>query len=240
MNKFTKRNKENRVTVEYDGPIPSNPQHPAQYTIVHVSSGNYYVGSTGNMQQRRWAQMRDLNSGYHSNPNFRELYKPGDEVVFTVKPTTTREEAFALEQTRLNESRGDSLLLNVLEDVHGYAQGHCPSPETREKLASRRGVDHHRHGVKFTEEHRQKIGDAHRGKFVGDETRQRISDSKKGQNAGGLSTLASPVQIAGINYPTVQDAATALGLCTMTVRRRLDNDNMPDWLRVNPKRGSQD
>lgn len=236
MSKIIKRNKNNRVTVNYPGDVPANKAHPAQYTITHVASGKYYIGSTGNMERRRWDQMKTLNAGCHSNPNLRELYTPGDELVFDVNPVESREAAFEAEQRLLDSKQSDPKLLNVLSDVHGFAPGHRPSPEVVAKLASKRGAEHHSTGTVFTEEHRRKIGDAHRGKVVSEETKARISASKIGQNSGSKCSLSAPVSIDGVRFETIQEAAKSVGVHESTLRRKLDRGSNPGWQRLSPKR----
>ena len=54
-------------------------------------------------------------------------------------------------------------------------------PETRRKMSeSRSGSKNHNYGKKFSDEHRQKLSEAHKGKTQTDETKQKRSATLKG------------------------------------------------------------
>lgn len=123
------------------------------YEIVNKKSGNKYIGSSVDIK-RRWEQhKRGLRGGYHYNiylQNAWNKYGKG-AFEFRVIAITEPEEALRLE--------------NLLLATPNYAYNIA-----RDAVASLKGVT-------FSEEHKRKIGDAHRGKILADETKRKISEN---------------------------------------------------------------
>jgi len=69
-------------------------------------------------------------------------------------------------------------------------------------------VERKTRGASFTEEHKRKIADAHRGK-------------PKAMNVGGRNSAAKSVEINGVRYSCMKEAMLALGLKYYDQLRRL-------------------
>jgi group I intron endonuclease len=213
----------------------SHVRNCACYILTHVPTGRFYIGSTGDMLQRKWDHVKTLRKQIHTNPTLNKIYRDGDELSYEIFLTETRQEAYILEQELLQQCWGDPLLLNVSENVYGYAPGHRHSAEVIAKIASKRGPAHHMYGVPKSEEWRRKIGDGNRGKVVSPETRALLSAVGKGRNTGAESVHSAPVSIDGVEYASIGIAAKTLGIAECTIRRRLAR-NYPNWIRLKPKR----
>lgn len=93
----------------------------------------------------------------------------------------------------LNEAEKElSIAYDVVENENFYnlvygggtSAGWKPSEETRRKISkSNKGNNSAWYGRKHTKEEKEKIGKAHKGKIVSDETRQKIAEKHRGMKA---------------------------------------------------------
>lgn len=132
------------------------------YEIVNLADGKgtSYVGSSVDIEHR-WGQHRsELQGGHHPN---RHLQAAWDKY---------GEDAFVF--SALEEVGRDMLLVMEQEYLDDYFdRGHCYN------LAITAGP----HGP-LSEEHKRKIGAAHKGKAVSEETRRKLSEAHKGRPLG--------------------------------------------------------
>lgn len=188
----------------------------------------------------------------HYNARLQELYFEDNELHFKVYIVSTREEAYELEQQMLNEVISDPLCLNIGKDVRSPNLGRTFSASTREKLASRRGEKHHTFGKSFTQEHRDRIGEKHRGKVLSAETKARISKSKTGNSAwtpeqraqasirrkglrtGDKNPSSKKASVDGVIFSSAAEVSRTLGIPKGIVERRLRGDakGFPTWFYV--------
>lgn len=125
------------------------------------------------------------------------------------------------DETRALRSRsmtGRSHGKETREKISRSLTGKKLSPEhvekTREKLLGR----------SLSEGHKQKISAANKIRCNTDAHRENLDKVRK----------RTPVSVMGVEYPTIRDAALALGINPQTVHARLDNSNgsYDDWFRL--------
>lgn len=231
-----KPNAESHVTIEYIGAV----QGPAAvYKLTHVRTGYFYIGSSGNMEQRRWDHLKRLNNGTHPNLKFQQIFKVGDHLHFDIEHVIGREEAYNRELAAFKYYRGNPLLLNVLVDsVRGFAPGHVVPDEVKQKLALKRGPDHHMYGRPHSEEHRANLSASMKGRTFSPESIEKMRQTKLGKQLPAGSGAVSKISINGVVYERIADAVKALGLTDTAIRGRLDSPlpRWKDWIRLQPKR----
>lgn len=83
------------------------------YKLSDPETGMYYIGSTGNMQQRLAQHLSDFKKGrHHSFKDRKELGGQVDWQLEMVYVVVDRAEAYALEEALLTQSKDDPKLLN--------------------------------------------------------------------------------------------------------------------------------
>ena len=175
------------------------PNTCASYTLKHVKTGHYYVGSTSNLVKRLRAHRLDLRTRKHHNEALLSSSNWDDiEVYFTEFPTLDL--ARRAEQLLLDTQWADPLCCNRATGVYGLWGGVYGMPEEiRQAIGNRsRGkvyCDEFRQkcrermlGTVMPEEQKKKISEALKGKTVSDETRQRLSKALKGKGVGKTIT----------------------------------------------------
>lgn len=89
------------------------------YVLTDVRSGKFYVGSSGELEKRLTRHLYDLRRNTHHCSPLQELWNKRGELVETIFPTDTREEAYQLEQDLLDRFKDSNLLLNIGLEVKG-------------------------------------------------------------------------------------------------------------------------
>lgn len=173
--------------------------------IFRHPSGLYYIGSTGNFNNRRWEHESLFRHGKHHLTKLQNILKDPSELTWEYFPTACRDSAYELELAKIQACSSDSNMLNQ--------QGNGWTPN-------------------FTFEHRSAAGKAKKGIKLSDEHKANIS---AGLKRVGFKTDPSviamahearriPITVDGVNYVSFQDAADAFGLCINTVRNRVNSD----------------
>lgn len=186
------------------------------YEIVNTMNGKRYIGSSTHMKNRGRTHYRELRAGVHVNQILQRAWNKYSESAFKFLPVLTCQKSMLLfyEQQLLDKVKPEynictdarapmtgrkhtpEALLKIAAASKGntYNLGNKASPETLERLSKAKK------GVLKSEEHKAKIGNAHRGKIVPEhirlgmlgntlglghvhsaETRAKISAKKKGQ-----------------------------------------------------------
>lgn len=131
----------------------------------HTSpSGKVYIGITCQKPENRWG--RD-GSGYKHSPHFlAAIKKYGWENISheIIAEGLTKEEAERKEVELIALYDATNRKKGYNADLGGNSPGRA-SEETRKKISEGlRGANHHYYGKHLSEEHRRKLGEAHRGK----------------------------------------------------------------------------
>lgn len=177
------------------------------YTLTHVPTGFFYIGSTSNIKQRLREHRSRLADGTHHNVNFLKVFTGWDDVAVDFAVCKNREVAYALEQLSLDRLSRDPLCCNVSETVENNSEwkGKTHSKITREKIA-----------------------ESWKNRSVSDETRQRMSSSGRGSVK---MKLRREISIDGKLYSCVKEAALELNLSPATIRDRIAGryGDYPEW-----------
>lgn len=117
------------------------------------------------------------------------------------------------------------------------------SQESRDKMSAARkgrftGKDNHRYGVSLSPETRAKLSKAitgkpgpNTGKVWSDTSRNKMSESRKACT-GEKASRKSPVEVNGVEYPTMKLAYEALGLTRSELYTRLNSNKWPNYVRL--------
>lgn len=189
------------------------------FVYVHINkiNGKKYVGITSKPPEDRWG-----NEGYRyrNQPFYRAIKKYGwdnfDHEI--IASNLTREEANNFEKKLIEE------LNTYINNGHGYNStmggdgilGHHHSEETKEKMRACKI------GIKFSDEHRRKIGESNRGKTHSEESKIKMSLSRM----GNVCPTRRKVTCGGLEFDSIQDCAIYYGE---------KQDAMNRWLKGNTR-----
>lgn len=188
------------------------------YKLVVPDTGQIYIGSTTDIHRRMIQHRHGFRHGNHSNVNLREALADRNEVVLEFSSIEgSLEDIRAAEETAIRQYVDSGKLLNV------SLRPDCPM-----------------FGAHHSDESKQKIAIANRGKIVSEETRAKRSSSLMGvkhtherkQNISDSMTKFSII-VDGVTYKNSEEAAKALGLKSKgAVRNRCMSPNYPNYSRV--------
>lgn len=185
-----------------------NTRFAGAYAIHHPPTGKAYVGSTGDLYQRKKQHESMLRNGTHPNRPLQEAFDANPTIEFEFLLTSfSKEEAVKAEQLALNNHLSSGCLFNLSADAELAGKGVPRSAETIEKLRQQKL------GKKLSEEHRQKLA---------------VILKKTNANRAHM------VSIDGVVYESQKAAIAALGVPKSTFARRLDSDKFPTWIDHGP------
>lgn len=196
------------------------PREPGCYILNHISSNTFYIGSTGNLKNRENNLMSSLNSRTNHNPRLQELYSDDPNVIFEYLVTRDREEAYDVEQAELDKWLGHPNCLNINNEARRVW---IPGTVPQERIDSLRLRNTRVHSGK-----KYRLGHSNT-----EEQRRRQSESIKlaWETRPRVATVARPVSVNGVTYPSAGHAAEALGFSrrTVVVRAGGDDERYRDW-----------
>lgn len=157
-----------------------------KYTVYILTSpdGKVYIGTTSLRPIVRWARGKN-----YSSKRIKEAMEkyPWDswkkEIIATEVP---RDEAYRIEKELIAKYKSQDPEYGYNTSSGGEWGGKgCHyqfTEEHRKRISlSHSGERHYAYGKHYTEEHKRKISEAQKGKFVSEETRKKISESRKGK-----------------------------------------------------------
>lgn len=223
------------------------------YIIQNDETQETYVGS-GVLSDRKKNHFCDLRNGTHCNKHLQAAYDRSPHFEFIGVPTDDREQAYAAEQSIINEHIGNPLLLNVVLDVNegvpcGWNHseetkqllreqklGTKASDETKQKMSQSAMGNQNGLGYRHSDERKEKISQALIGRPVSEETREKMRQAQVGRtpHENTLNRIISsrqPIVANGIEYSSISEAAQAFGIQTGTVHNRLKSANFANWYR---------
>jgi group I intron endonuclease len=142
------------------------------YRITNMATGSYYIGSAESFARREWQHRYDLKRGVHKNPRLQAAWNKcgGDMFVFEVIEEVSSDRAvFDIENTYLMKCVGQPDCYNINTDAYTPRLGVVLSAQAKQNISDARkgkhaGENHYRYGKTLSEEVREKIGTAQRGK----------------------------------------------------------------------------
>jgi group I intron endonuclease len=147
------------------------------YKITNIINGNFYIGSSSNIQKRRQKHFRYLRNGRHENKHLQNAFSKYGELAFVFEIIKYVEQSRLLEEEQLllNEHFGKPYFYNICGTAGSPSvKGRIKTELHREKIAQ---------SVKqFYEQnplHKQKLAEYKLGTSIPEETRQKMRGSKK-------------------------------------------------------------
>lgn len=223
------------------------------YLIIDKDNSKAYVGSTGDLFKRSTAHCTELKNNIHHNKSLQQAYNEGVEFEFVTVSTPTREEAYKLEQTILDDYINTDLLLNSAQDVKAGMKGRTHSDEAKEKLriantgkiisdevrakisATTKGVPKSHEfvealrlrnlGKTLSENTKDKLRQINLGKTLSEETKEKIKQKSHENIDRNRENQPNriSVEVNGVTYPSIAVVASSIGLSETTVRRKIKN-----------------
>lgn len=179
------------------------------YVITHKPTGKFYIGSSsdiyGRVSHHKWA----LRNNRNNSTRLQEAFNSNPDVSLLdilIHPCKSREEAYDMEQKRVDMHWGNPDCLNTCKDVRNPISEQMNSDVVKEKRnASLKEV---RGSLDFKvamSEHSKK-------RWATDGARQSIT--------GAGNPFAKQVKVDGVIYGSVKDAVKATGVGEKTIRKR--------------------
>lgn len=198
----------------YLGILPARFQHPLYnvkrdqtgcYLIREIQEGKTYAGSSEKIY-KRISRHKEWLLGLKAHPNkvFNEIVKDRNPLDFEliIFFTNTREEAYELEQFFVNMYKETNQLINIAHDVRYAMRGH-----------------------QFSEEHKNKISEANKGREVDEKARLNISLARKLSQKASLQMTSlhaekrRRVSVRGVVYESITVACKALAMSETALRK---------------------
>lgn len=218
------------MPIAYGCSAPEEGNLPATYKLTHQQSGQYYLGSTGDIRARINSHNTQLRRGVHRSAKLQELCYTSPHIVCHYRVYASKEEALSEEERLLAEASSDPLCVNRAPHASSV-RGIVHSNEFRKKVSkAQSGENNSFFGKVHTEETRRLIseklsGDSSplKGRVKTPEHRSRLSESLRanGKVALGNNPRAKAVMINGQEYSTILEASNALGIERTTMRKRI-------------------
>lgn len=119
--------------------VPSSshnkPKINGTYLLVHYKTRKVYVGSHGNLYARKYQHHSMLTLKTHWNKALQEAFNDDNRLIAMFIMTTSREEAFNIEQHILSTFLSSGGLFNISKDARYPGKDAVVSEETRLKLS---------------------------------------------------------------------------------------------------------
>lgn len=187
------------------------------YQLIHRPSGYFYIGSSGDLNRRKWNHLSLLKSGTHPIKKLQVLYNENPEIDWVVTPSSTREQAYLIELALIKQCDGNPLRLNVVTLPRGGSLPASVDPSRSERDAkTSRGL----RGKKLSVEHKASISAGKMGGHHSDETKALMSSQRKGRDN---SWNWRAIIIDGVHYPSARHASESLGLPAGTINARVNS-----------------
>ena len=113
------------------------------YIIQDTYSGRFYVGSTNNLQQRFHGHSDLLKQNKHYVADLQNVFNYNHRLQFHSLITTTRDEAYDVEQGLLDKYKDSGILFNIAMCARSSNFGNKHSEEHKQRISNTlRGVRH--------------------------------------------------------------------------------------------------
>lgn len=181
------------------------------YEIINNIDGKVYIGQTINYKQRRKHHLADLRNGKHCNEHLQRAFNKYGEANFSMHLIERCEEnELDKEEIRIIKDKKATNPKYGYNLMHGGQTYRRFTDQVKEKMSNTRK------GMRFSELHRQRIGDSNRGKKMSRESVEkgkRTKFNKKSQwgernpNAKISNETAKHIVIDLLNGHSVKEVA---------------------------------
>lgn len=142
------------------------------YRITNMANGKFYIGSAESFARREWQHKYALRRNEHKNPHLQASWNKHGEEMFVfevIEQIPEDQDQLAWEDKWLKDCVGKHDCYNVNTLATAPRLGIVLSDNAKGNISQGRkgkhaGENHYRYGQTVSEEVRQKIGDAQRGK----------------------------------------------------------------------------
>ncbi|AXG66752.1 endonuclease [Dickeya phage vB_DsoM_JA29] len=177
------------------------------YRLVHRPTGKFYLGSTDDIDYRKYQHLNNLEKGRHPNCRLQKLFdkKNGKNFEWEVFPVKNRKAAFEHEQKLLAKYHDNKLMLNIgmhtvggdnltrnprrkeiIEKIGRGAKGvwdNLSDEQYQERVALVQGENNPMYGKTHTKKVKKKLSEFHKGNTYAlgckrsEETKKKLSES---------------------------------------------------------------
>ena len=197
------------------------------YKIYNIQNGKCYVGSTIDFEMRKAQHFTKLRHNKHHSKHLQNAWNKYGEASFRFDiieiieiTDNIKAELLFREQFWLDAINPEYNILKTAYSSLGYKH----TKETKEKISKTTK------GKKKSEAHAQHIKEAQKGKTLTEEHKNKLKEAAKHRNNDGYK---QKVQIYGVVYDSVQNAAKILGMHRSTISKKLKDKNNNDFIKLN-------
>lgn len=150
------------------------------YCITNKVNGKKYIGQSVDVYERWVHHMSCLRGNYHVNRHLQRAYDKYGDSVFHFKLLKSCKPEYMDRFEKLYIRQYNTLDRNCGYNLdYGGNEYKTHSEETKKKISESVSKNHQYKGKHLSEEHREKISDAHKGKVFSEEHRKNISKHRK-------------------------------------------------------------
>lgn len=232
------------------------PEQPGSYIMHDPISDMSYVGATINLHKRMHAHRCALKNNNHSNSGLQKMYNGNNELIVHAVTLDNNDDAFAFEQSLLDDFFDSGLLTNKARYSNNALLGNKSrlglkhTEDTIAKMSSSHLKRHETYVISeetkakrkesmkdyvIKDETREKLRIASTGRFYSEETRKKMSDMRIGiqftdEHRAKLAEKKNvPIIVNNMEFPSMKIAAEQLSLTRRIVQTRCHSPNYPDW-----------
>lgn len=196
------------------------------YRFVNTVTGDYYIGSSSDLNRRRLQHLNSLRKNKHHSYRFQKAWNDYGEIQFDYE---ILEELEIIEDLKNQLFDREQYWINIIEPEYnilpaaGSTLGYHHTEETKQKISKTTT------GVKKSKEHAKHISEGQRGKTITKEHKEKLSQSAKNRKSMSHHSIIS---IDGIIYNSLKEASERTGVKYNTIQKRLKNPNFGNYFYV--------
>lgn len=232
-------------TFEGYAPVKSNERIIAVYKLIHKASGKFYIGSSGDFYKRRINHISELRNNRHYVVGLQELYNESPHFFFHIVSIGTespdvdiRDRAYDIEQELLDKHWGDPLLLNNSKNARHLELSQERElariqklKDTFQKPEVLRKITIINKKLRQTSEARSQQSKISKTLWQNKTHRKRMESVWKDpdylRRQVENQPTSKPISLNGKNYPSISNAARALGISRIAVKKLLTTLAVP-------------
>jgi len=154
------------------------------YLIYCLANDHFYIGQTLRFNKRKVHHLCKLKANKHTNTRLQNCFNKYGEssLTFEIVKECPSEWLDRFEQLWIDTYIENPKCMNICKEAVSFARGLIRSQEIRQKLSEcKKGANNPHYGKHHTEEHKNKIALAGKGRIVTEETRQKIREFHTGK-----------------------------------------------------------
>jgi group I intron endonuclease len=140
------------------------------YKIINETNGNYYVGSSSNIQKRFYDHKRLLNKNRHNNPKLQNAWNKYEKSVwsYSVIENVQSNDLLLIEQKYLDIAKSEpDKTYNICFDAIAPMRNRVHNKTTKEKMSKTHKKLKIHFEFRHTEEQKQRQSNLMKGRYIG-------------------------------------------------------------------------